>query len=114
MQTALTKVETKAKAEEGDADAARDECERALRRAEEAETLAATHKIRADSADADVEVKSERIRELRAAVADALGTRADDEDTVAKLNEELLAIGEKYAARAQEAKGEQRRRGGRR
>ena len=104
LKTSLASAETKAKAAEGDANAARDECERALRRAEDAETAAATYKIRADSADADVEVKSERIRELRAAVADALGTRADDEDTVAKLNEELLAIGEKYAAAREEAK----------
>ena len=104
LKTTLAAAETKAASAEGDANAARDECERALRRAEDAETAAATYKIRADSADADVEVKSERIRELRAAVADALGTRADDEDTVAKLNEELLAIGEKYAAAREEAK----------
>ena len=107
LQTALTKAETKASKAEEDADAAKDECERALRRAEEAETLAATHKIRADSADADVEVKSERIRELRAAVADALGTRADDEDTVARLNEELLALGERYEAQSSELKAKE-------
>ena len=98
LQAALDASTAKGERAERDADAAKDECERALRRAEQAETAAATYKIAADSANADVEVKTERIRELRAAVADAMGSRADDENTVSNLNSTLTSLGEKYAA----------------
>ena len=98
LQATLDASTAKGERAERDADAAKDECERALRRAEQAETAAATYKIAADSANADVEVKTERIRELRAAVADAMGSRADDENTVSNLNSTLTSLGEKYAA----------------
>ena len=94
LQAALDASTAKGERAEMDADAAKDECERALRRAEQAETAAATYKIAADSANADVEVKTERIRELRAAVADAMGSRADDENTVSNLNSTLTSLGE--------------------
>jgi hypothetical protein len=61
----------------------------ATARADEAEEGEATATAAAAAAVEDANVKGERIRELRAAVADALGSRADDEHSRRRLGDEV-------------------------